>query len=190
MSDSTTSINDLPTDPTGGGSNISLIASEKPMVNMDINSSLDQSTITQLVNGLQQASIAGATSLPSRDIPRNTDQLTQDPHIQPNFIPQPQHRDYILENETNQDIMRQQYKNDIQNSNLDNLYDEIQAPLLLAILYFIFQLPVFKQTIFKYFTFLCSTDGNYNLNGLIFTSALYGFLYYFMTRIMGYFNTF
>ena len=109
----TTSINDLPTDPTGGGSiggNISLVANEtssyknqvipqqQQQPQMSQSMSLDQSTISQIVNGLQQASIAGATSLPSRDIPQNTQKLTHDPEVKANYVPaaSPDHTDYIL----------------------------------------------------------------------------------------------
>ena len=89
----TTSINDLPTDPSNGGSiggNVSLSINE---TNQGL--TLDQNTISQIVNGLQQASLAGATSLPSRDIPLNTEQLTSDVQVQPNYVPQPTTRDYI-----------------------------------------------------------------------------------------------
>jgi hypothetical protein len=119
MSDSvntTTSIMDLPTDPANGGSmnnNINLNASETlQQSNMKNNSSsinLDQSTINQIVNGLQQASVTGATQLPSRDIPMNTNNLTNDMSIQPNFIPPvPQHQsqnDYISNYQQTTDII-------------------------------------------------------------------------------------
>lgn len=93
----TTSINDLPTDPTAGGSvggNVNLVVNEvnngqmgqQPQKN-NSQLSLDQITISQIVNGLQQASLAGATTLPSRDIPQNTEQLTNDAQIQPNYVP-------------------------------------------------------------------------------------------------------
>jgi hypothetical protein len=207
----TTSIHDLPTDPAGGGSiggNISLMANE---TNYKIASalgqqgqqmqgqqgqqgqgqpssmSLDQSTISQIVNGLQQASIAGATSLPSRDIPQSTQQIVNDPGIQANYVPppQPSQSDYIKDEDTNYT-----YKEETINSSLDSIYDEIQAPLLLAVMYFIFQLPIMRKLIFKYIPFLCSNDGNYNFNGLVFTSGLFGFLYYSLTKTMSHFNKF
>jgi hypothetical protein len=190
----TTSINDLPTDPTNGGTiggNISLTANEIPSQNQNqglpSQLSLDQSTISQIVNGLQQASLAGATSLPSRDIPINTEQLTKDVYIQPNYVPQPVLRDYI--NETDEDINRYYKQENVKNS-LDSIYDEIQTPLLLAIMYFLFQLPIFKKTIFKYLSFLCHSDGNYNINGLLFISALFGFIYYILSKTVKQFNKF
>jgi len=183
----TTSINDLPTDPSTGGSiggNINLVINESPqnIPQQNINSqlSLDQSTISQIVNGLQQASLAGATQLPSRDIPLRTDQLTNDVQISPNYIPQihQKDRDYINDSYDNNEI----YKDEINKNTLDSLYDELHTPLLLAILYFLFQLPFFKKNIFKYFPFFCNSDGNYNFNGLIFTCALFGFIYYSLSK--------
>ena len=125
--------------------------------------------------------------MPSRDIPINTEQLTNDAQIQPNYIPQPASRDYI--NEDNDDLNRYYSAEKRQNS-LDNLYDELQAPLLLAVLYFLFQLPFFKKNVFKYIPFLCHSDGNYNFNGLIFTCALFGFIYYGLSKTVKNFSTF
>jgi hypothetical protein len=195
----TTSINDLPTDPTAGGSVGGSVVNEvnngqmgqqqqqqQPQKN-NSQLSLDQITISQIVNGLQQASLAGATTLPSRDIPQNTEQLTNDAQIQPNYVPPPQIRDYI--NESDNDIDNY-YKNEQQQHSLDAIYDELQAPLLLAVLYFLFQLPFFKKNVFRYLPFLCHSDGNYNFNGLVFTCGLFGFIYYSLSKTVKRFSKF
>ena len=195
----TTSINDLPTDPTAGGSVGGSVVNEvnngqmgqqqqqqQPQKN-NSQLSLDQITISQIVNGLQQASLAGATTLPSRDIPQNTEQLTNDAQIQPNYVPPPQTRDYI--NESDNDIDNY-YKNEQNQNSLDAIYDELQAPLLLAVLYFLFQLPFFKKNVFRYLPFLCHSDGNYNFNGLIFTCGLFGFIYYSLSKTVKQFSKF
>ena len=189
----TTSINDLPTDPSGGGSiggNINLAINENNVSIPQQNPgslSLDQSTISQIVNGLQQASLTGATSLPSRDIPLHTEQLTNDMQVQPNYIPQPVSRDYINDE---RDDLNTYYASEKNQNSLDSLYDELQAPLLLAILYFLFQLPFFKKNLFKYLPFFCHSDGNYNFNGLIFTCALFGFIYYLLSKTVKKFSKF
>lgn len=197
----TTSINDLPTDPVSGGSvggNIALVANEIKQFpqqqgqgqGQGSSLSLDQTTISQIVNGLQQASVAGATMLPSRDIPLNTQPLTHDSHVQPNYVPPPNNRDYINDDyDTIENINNFQRDEHIKNS-LDSAYDELQTPLLMAILYFMFQLPIFKKTLCKYIPLLCNNDGNYNINGLIFTCGLFGFVYYILTKTMKQFNTF
>jgi hypothetical protein len=200
----TTSIHDLPTDPTGGGSiggNVSLVANETnkyknqvigqgpggpPGPGQGQGMTLDQSTISQIVNGLQQASVSGATALPSRDIPSSTESMTHDPATNVNYVPPPeQHSDYISSEPAMYDYPEERVKNA-----LDSVYDEIQAPLMLAVLYFLFQLPIMRKTIFKYVPILCTNDGNYNLNGLVFTSIMFGMLYFSLTKTMVQFNKF
>jgi hypothetical protein len=197
----TTSINDLPTDPANGGSiggNVSLVTSELGATNNTVilpqqqqnvggGLALDQSTISQIVNGLQQASIAGATQLPSRDIPINTDVLTNDTQVQPNYVPPPRERNYIIESD--EDINSYYQKEKMENS-LDSIYDELQGPILLGVLYFLFQLPFLKKLLFKYFPFCCHKDGNYNINGLILTCGLFGFIYYSLSKTVKHFSKF
>jgi hypothetical protein len=192
-----TNIMDLPTDPTAGGSiggNVSLMINEQQQPHQNIPQqavsneiSLDQTTISQIVNGLQQASMTGATQLPSRDVPMNTENIIKDAQVQPNYVPPPSTRDYI--NETDDDI-NNYYREERINSSLDSLYDEIQTPILLAVLYFIFQLPVVKRSVHQYLSFLCHSDGNYNINGLIFMCSLFGFIYYTLFKSMKHFSKF
>lgn len=184
----TTSIHDLPTDPMGSNSNnISMSASEKPL--QQIGMSLDQSTISQIVNGLQQASVAGATMLPSRDIPQNTQHHTQDAHIQPNYIPPPTNTDYINDQRDAAEYIHSHDREEQTKNSLDAIYNELQTPLLISILYFLFQLPILKQNLFKYIPLLCHNDGNYNLNGLLFTSVAFGFLFFSLSKTMKQINS-
>ena len=191
----TTSILELPTDPAGPSMNqnhISLAASEMPQPHGQQSVTLDQTTISQIVNGLQQASSTGVTQLPSRDIPRTTEAITQDPQIQPNYVPpvQPQHQDYI-QKDLEMENMIENYNRQMRKSDsLDEIYTEIQTPLLLAVLYFLFQLPVFRKFLFQYFPILFSKDGNYNIQGFLFTSILFGIIFYFMVKLTHFFNTF
>lgn len=204
MSDST-SILDLPTDPIGSGNgsnNISLIASEnikvppqmQPLTNQIPSSnglSLDQTTISQIVNGLQQASITGITQLSSRDIPMNTTNISTDPQIQPNYVPPPINNiDYIKNYEQTSDIIDHYDKNMARQHSIDEMYNEIQTPLLLIVLYFLFQLPFVKKHLYSYFPVLFSTDGNLNINGLLFTSTLFGLLFYLLNKITEQFAVF
>lgn len=189
-----TSINDLPTDPAGGGSiggNISFSANEKVgQPTAPSSMSLDQTTIAQIVSGLQQASTTGVTQLNSRDIPRTTEAITQDEQVQPNYIPVTANHDYIKEDEDNEDIVNNYNSRAESDNNLDKIYDEIQTPLLLTILYFLFQLPIFKKYLFRYIPALFSKDGNTNIYGYLFTSGLFGSIYYFLSKVMINFNTF
>lgn len=202
MSDAT-SILDLPTDPVGGGSiggNITMKAQETVQQPMQQPSgqpgssgmSLDQTTISQIVSGLQQATLAGATQLPSRDIPMNTTGISTDPQVVPNYVPPPppQHSDYIKNYEQTSDMVNNYNHGKQINSSLDEMYNEIQTPLLLAVLYFLFQLPFFKKFLYTYLPFLFSNDGNYNLNGFLFISVAFGMLFHFLMKTTSYFGAF
>jgi hypothetical protein len=195
MSDST-SILDLPTDPVGGGNihgglsmNASDSMSQKQMPNSNV--TLDQTTISQIVSGLQQAAISGATQLPSRDIPMNTTGHSNDAQVQPNYIPLSERQpDYIKEYESNSEMIHNYNKQMNRNNSLDDMYNEIQMPLLLAVLYFLFQLPFFKRFLFGYFPVLFSNDGNYNIHGFLFTSTLFGLLFYMLNKVTTHFGAF
>ena len=218
MSDST-SILDLPTDPVGGGNmnggvngdvnrGISLSASDnivqkqlqQPQLQNQIqnqiqpqnpNFSLDQTTISQIVNGLQQAAISGATQLPSRDIPMNTSGHSNDAQVQPNYVPMAERQsDYIKDYEDTTDMIDNYNKNVNRNNSLDDMYNEIQTPLLLSVIYFLFQLPFFKRFLFGYFPVLFSNDGNFNINGFLFTSVLFGLLFYLLNKVTNHFGAF
>ena len=196
MSDST-SILDLPTDPVGGGNvsnNITMSATEslaQKSGQSNTGLSLDQSTISQIVSGLQHASISGATQLPSRDIPMTTTGHSTDPQIQPNYIPQPQSSvDYIKNYEQTSDMIDEYNKGTQQQNSLDDMYNEIQTPLLLAVLYFLFQLPFFRKFLLSYFPILFSNDGNFNMNGFLFSSILFGILFYTLNKVTNHFGAF
>ena len=196
MSDST-SILDLPTDPVGGGniSNNIIISAQESIQNQGVQGnqsmSLDQTTINQIVNGLQQATLAGATQLPSRDIPMTTSSISVDPEVVPNYVPQPpSNQDYIKNYEQPSDMVNNYNRGKQINNSLDDMYNEIQTPLLLSVLYFLFQLPFFKKILYTYIPFLFSNDGNYNINGYLFTSALFGLLFHLLMKTTSYFGTF
>lgn len=185
MSD-TTSILDLPTDPAGGNNNANVnIQASEMSKQAPTSMTLDQMTINQIVSGLQQASSTGATQLPSRDIAMTTNNITQDPYIQPNYIPPPPQKmvDYTQPNEDPEDIVENYNSNKKYSDSLDDMYSEIQTPLLIAALYFLFQLPFFRKYLLSYFPILFSMDGNLNINGFLFMSALFGILFYLLNKI-------
>jgi len=200
MSDST-SILDLPTDPIGGGNisnNISMNALENinnviaPQQQQSGGFSLDQTTISQIVNGLQQATLSGATQLSSRDIPMTSTSHNIDPNIQPNYVPPPpkNNMDYIKDYENTSDMVDDYNKSTHRQNSLDEMYNEIQTPLLLAVLYFLFQLPFFRKFLFNYLPILFSNDGNLNINGFLFTSILFGLVFYVLNKINNRFAAF
>ena len=191
MSDST-NINDLRTDPVGSNhANVVLSTSETTHLSSSSANkhipgiNLDESTINQIVSGIQQAGISGITQLHSRDIPMNPSTISTDAQVQPNYVPTPsQHVDYIDDQEKTE-YMIDQYNKSMDRSNyIDDVYNQFQVPILLAVLYFLFQLPFLRKLLYKNIPYLFQSDGNLNLNGQVFNSVLFGISYYSLDKFI------
>ncbi len=148
--------------------------------------SLDQNLINKLISGIQQASMNGQTELPSRDIPQMTSQYTQDLQTKPNYIPNQDKDDYINNNITSDDIIRQNMRTYNKSDTLDVIYDELQLPILIGVLFFIFQLPFFRKHLMKLLPSIFNNDGNFTLKGLMVTSSLFASSFYTLKKILNY----
>ena len=147
---------------------------------------LSKDSINKIIQGLQDASQTGSTNLPSRDIPMMTEQIMHDNSARPNFVPSPapEKANYIQDEETMETLINQK-KNQHKNK-MDTFYDEIQTPLLIMIMFFIFQLPTFKNSMLKNFPLFFFKNGNYNLKGMVFNTMLFGGFYYLIMKSIKY----
>lgn len=150
------------------------------------NVSLDQNLINKLISGIQQASMTGQTELPSRDIPQMTSQYTQDSQIKPNYIPNQERNDYINNDMTSDDIIMQNTRKYNKVDTLDVIYDELQIPILIGMLFFIFQLPFFRKHLMRILPSIFNNDGNFTLKGLMVTSSLFASSFYTLKKILNY----
>jgi hypothetical protein len=100
------------------------------------------------------------------------------------------YRDYIKNYDQTDDIIQNYDKMMMQQNSIDSIYNDIQTPLLLVVLYFLFQLPFFRKLLYQYFPALFAKDGNINIYGLLFTSALFGLIYYILDKATYHFNVF
>ena len=148
----------------------------------------DQKTYNQLVSGLQQASAARQTELPSRDIPQDITPIVRDEQIQPNYIPPSLSDDYINNDETTQNIIDNNKRSEEKINSFERLYQEFQLPILAAILYFMFQLPAIQKYIYKIIPSLFKSDGNPNIYGYVFNSIAFGGLFLIILKSMKYFS--
>ena len=160
--------------------------------NRDNDPSIMQKNMNHFVSGIQQASAAGMTALPARDIPQSQEHLIQDQQIKPNFIPLKQQQgeiqeDYIANSKTSEDIIRENMRRQTKTDSLDSIYNELQVPILLSVLYFLFSLPLVKKNMFKYIPMIFNKDGNLNLGGYISNSVLFGLTYYAMIKFINHF---
>ena len=135
---------------------------------------------------LKEVATAGATGLPSRDIPQNTLPRQSDQEIKPNYIPNNTETDYIGDILDREKILQDNTRKQNQNDNMDYLYEQLQLPILVSIVYFIFQLPAVRKNVLTFLPSLFNKDGNPNLSGYVFNSIMFGISYIFLTRGINY----
>ena len=144
----------------------------------------DQNNYNEMITQLQKATMAGATGLPSRDIPINPTAVNNDTQIKPNYIPEPQNTDYISNSQTHEDLISQNKNKQNSLDSLDAFYNEFQLPLLVSVLYFLFQLPIFRKTLKKTLPVLFGNDSNPNLYGYLFNSTLFATIFYILIKLV------
>ncbi len=203
----TTNLDDLPVAPTTQTEgNIQLVTTEKNVkvdstinnlheareADLEQNNKLSGGTVVgnhnmnDFVTGVQEAVAAGALGLQSRDIPQSQTHLTQDAQMKPNFVPTKENVDYIGLQQSPQEIVNENTKKKNKDENMDIIYSNLQTPLLLAVLYFLFQMPIVKQTTLRFMPAMFRKDGNPNLYGYLVNSASFAGTYYTLMLTLQY----
>ena len=141
--------------------------------------------INSFVTGIQEAAASGALQLPSRDIPQGQSHLTNDAQLQPNYIPE-NNGDYINDTYNQEQIINNQNIKQKNTNSMDALYDDIHVPIILAVIYFVFQLPVIKTNTLKYIPSLFNKDGNFNMIGYSVNSLAFASTYYCIIKSLDY----
>lgn len=139
----------------------------------------------EIVSGIQQASMNGGLELPNRDIPTNTLGINSDIQTTPNYIPSPS-EDYISSHETSETVLNESRMDEKRMDNFNYLYDKAHIYLLIAFLYFIFQLPVFSKSMMRYLPFCFGDDKNLNLQGVLTKSVLFALVIFSLSESINY----
>lgn len=168
--------------PTTGGSTMN-----NPLTMENSQQSQAPPNYNELISQIQKAAAYGTTALPSRDIPMDPVKVANDVQSQPNYIPPPQFQeDYIKNSITPQNLVDTNSKRTKYDTNFEKLYGELQLPVIIALLFFLFQLPIVKQYNKKLLPFLFKSDGNPNLYGYIANSVLFASMIYVLLKLVAY----
>ena len=200
MSD-TTSIDDLPLSSQtpgnaygGGGGGAPLIYSPmidgQPQHQQQHQQQIPNNVMNEVMQGVQRASANGMTMIPTRDIPMNPNAFTHDEQARPNYVPQPQQQqsqhngtDYIKDHASMESIVRANARQSNQIDTLEAIYYDLQMPILIGVLYFIFQMPVFRAQLLHFLPSLFGEDGNFKMVGLTATSAMFAGTFFVITKV-------
>lgn len=196
MNDSVTRISDLPDLPSNaqtGNTYLPINIHQNPYGNnagnmqpptqqaprMDTHGNMSPDQMAAIQNMSHQR-------LPSRDIHIDPADYLQDEETQPLYIPRSGVssdfvRDY--ENVTEKKIRsREQEKH--RERLIDRILNEIQVPLLVGVLFFLFQLPFINGMLFSRLSFLSLYDssGNINYSGILVKSFMFASIFYSINK--------
>ena len=149
----------------------------------------NDASMMQHINGIQQAAMMNNNmELPSRDIPTNTNHMMQDVQIQPNYLPNGGHTNFI-DNRVSQDLINDynQKQNTLLNNN-DFIYDQLKIPIIISILFFIFNFNTVNDNLNAIFPSLFKSDSTLKTSGFAFKSLLFGVSYYSLNNLLIYFS--
>ena len=125
--------------------------------------------------------------MPNRGIPQDTTAFQNDEYMIPNHIPNTKlTNDYLRDYETRLEKMSEEHQKQKHREDLVvSTYDEFQTPILIGVMFFLFQLPIINMLIFKYLGFLKihNEDGNMNLYGLMLKSVMFGLFYFGFIKV-------
>lgn len=141
---------------------------------------------SQLSSALKDAQAAGATVLPSKDIPLQTLSMQQDYQTKPDYVPTSDTNDYIGNILNKEKIILEQKQKQNQTDNLEYIYQSLQIPVLIGIMYFLFQLPFIRKNLLTFLPNLFNKDGNPKLSGYIFNSLVFASLYTLLVKGLHY----
>lgn len=176
----------------GMNSTISAQPSQIPQPTTQQPNIVQQNEMSNLLNSINQLNLQQTTStkMPLHQINNhmtNIDPMTQvnniGPQLNTNELTQ-----RLRENQTQHETMN--YENQTQGHLQERKtfyktwFDELKIPLLICCLFFIFQMPFYRQNLHKHFEFLFQSDGNMNLYGYLTSSILFSLGYYLLNKIV------
>jgi len=123
--------------------------------------------------------------LPPKDIPLDTSGF-RDEAAKPNYVPpvNPRREDYVRDQE---EKIRETRQTEEVKKSVNRKFDllvEMQMPIIVAVLFWIFQIETINRLMARYLKFagLFGEDGNLNIWGILAKSAAFGSAYYGVTN--------
>lgn len=144
---------------------------------------------------------SGATQMQPRNMAMTQFPPAQlDPNVQQDYInddttlldggnatrQQPRHRQQYIEQEEDDDVVVQSVMDTAKAVNLEDTYNALQLPIIAAVLFFLFQLPILKTWEFNYMSFGFTGEGNWNTSGIFINSLLFSGVFFILQKVLAF----
>jgi hypothetical protein len=133
-------------------------------------SQTSQQVSSDTINQIMSTINVAGNQLPSRDIPMMN---PHDNQSRPNYIPETSH--YVQQYSDFAEMARQNKEKDGKHG---DIFEKLQTPIMCALIFFLFQLPIVRKSLFKYLPSLYFTDGNPKISALLIQSLAVAFAVY------------
>ena len=110
------------------------------------------------------------------------EQLTRDENTKVNFIPDSENDIYYIP--TRQEIKQNEIQSPLQDKFTNISTDELKMPIVLMLLYIIFQFPIIKNFIKNTFTFSFDEQQEITFSGIILMGFLFSASHFIITKFM------
>lgn len=146
---------------------------QQPTPQMFQQSSPNASTLQQI----HQAMRPGDGMLSSRDIPMHQ---APDNQARPNYVPEQNTDNYIQDEDTPDIPFQIRDKDDV----FESVLEKAHVPVILALLYFIMNLPILNEKLFKIVPKLFEKEGELSVLGMMVKALLFGSCYLVIQKFM------
>jgi hypothetical protein len=120
----------------------------------------------------------------------NPNSFMHDDQARPNYVPDQRSVhfqdgiDYIKDHTSMESIVRANARQSNQLDTVEAIYYDIQIPVLVGVMYFIFQMPVFRAQLLHFLPTLFGEDGNFKMIGLTATSAMFAVILLIIMKLL------
>ena len=95
---------------------------------------------------------------------------------------------YMREYQKDEAVRYEQYMKDKKDRiKKETFVDKIQRPIFVALLFFLFQIPIWNLLLYKYispYVFICNEQGEINIYGMMLKTIMFAFIIYGMDEIV------
>jgi hypothetical protein len=122
---------------------------------------------------IQQFKGHSTGELPSRDIPMHTERHMIDENSKTNYIPTPEKHVRFVEEEDQEELQ----ENEQRNENFESSVFRYREPLILMLLFFIFQMSIVNAKLYQFIPKLFVQEGELSGSGVILKAGLFVAVY-------------
>tara|TARA_Y100000389_G_scaffold23464_2_gene20089 strand:+ start:24793 stop:25269 length:477 start_codon:yes stop_codon:yes gene_type:complete len=129
-----------------------------------------------------EKSVQQHSEIPDRDRTIDAEQLTRDESTKVNFIPDSENDIYYIP--TRQEIQQSVSSSSLQNKLSKITFEDLKMPILIMLLYIVFEFPTIRNFVKKTFSFSYDEQEQITFPGVVLMGLLFSASHFVMTNLI------